>query len=471
MIIIFLVFIFFVKNINICEYFDFLLFCKSWDCKNIKLFFQEIYSKKESTNSSNDKDKHDIINSENFILKDTVKGSISENQRLKIPINIDENDIKNQEKPPNREISDINISFPEIDINKKNIYPENIITGKVPHNSFNKYDINPKGPDCEIYKPNILLGQKILIVMTYSESCCNIEKIYENGNNKTIKDAASHYGIGIVTVDNYNDAINELTKEENGKCPYYACWLINSNFIKEKVMTFLELLIVFWENGGAVVIFSDNEPFTVEVNLFLSMIKAGFTMDGSYIGKKYIYGDNSGLLNKPGLFNRKTEIYRFNHIQRQTLSHNLYKIYEGITISSITKNNKHNMEVKLDDIKPFIAFARDTEGGITSFLKLANDKGKGDLIIDGGFTKLFINMQEDGTFRYIQNIIGFTARPEIHLSNKISPKDYRPNKVSLNDIENLKNRNDLNLKDIEKDKDEFNSTINKDISSVYSNFN
>ena len=34
------------------------------------------------------------------------------------------------------------------------------------------------------------------------------------------------------------------------------------------------------------------------------------------------------------------------------------------------------MNVKLDDIKPFIPFARDSEGGITSFFKLANEKEK-----------------------------------------------------------------------------------------------
>ncbi len=99
----------------------------------------------------------------------------------------------------------------------------------------------------------------------------------------------------------------------------------------------------------------------------------------------------------------------------KSLSHNLYNIYEGITISSITKNGERQMNVKLNDIKPFIPFARDSEGGITSFFKLASDKGEGDLIFDGGFTKIFINMKEKGTFRYVQNIIGFTSRPEVRV--------------------------------------------------------
>ena len=49
-------------------------------------------------------------------------------------------------------------------------------------------------------------------------------------------------------------------------------------------------------------------------------------------------------------------------------------------------------------------------------------------------------MKEKGTFRYIQNIIGFTARPEVHLSNNIQPKDYRPKKVTRISSEDLNNK-------------------------------
>ena len=296
-----------------------------------------------------------------------------------------------------------------------------------------------------MYISKSLLGQKILIVMVYYEDTCNIDKLYKNGDNKTVKDAVSHFGIDIVSVNNYNDAIKELTKDENGKCPYYACWVINNNQIEDKGKLFLKLLYAFWRNGGAVVLFADNEPYIEETNLFLTMINAGFTMNGNYIGQKDIYGDNSGLLNSPALFNRKEEIYKYKEIKRQALSHNLYTIFEGDTISSITKNNKRGMDVKLSDIAPFIAFARDSEGGITSLIKLANDDF-GDLIIDGGFTKLFINMKETGTFRYVQNIAGFTARPEVHISNLINPKIYRPKKVTLDDIKNLESIEGLNMK-------------------------
>ena len=163
--------------------------------------------------------------------------------------------------------------------------------------------------------------------MIHYEEACNIERIFDNDDNKTVKEAVSHFGIEIIAVKKYEDAIRELTRNVNGKCPYYACWLINNKEINEKTKQFLELLIKFWKNGGAVVLFSDNEPFIKETNLFLSMINVDFIMDGSYVGKKYIFGDETGLLKNPAYFNRKQTIYKYKNIQRQTLSHNLYKLY------------------------------------------------------------------------------------------------------------------------------------------------
>ena len=346
----------------------------------------------------------------------------------------------NPEMPPNLPNKQINNVPKEEDDLNNYIYIEEDKNLQIINNYYSEREslnkelyrnINPEGPDSEIYKQNILLGQKILIVMVYYEYSCNIYKLFYNEENKTVKDAVSHFGIEIITVNNYVDAIKELTKDENGKCPYYACWLLNNLSITPQTNQFLEILMKFWKNGGAVILLSDNTPFIVETNLFLSMINANFIMEGNYIGQKDIYGDDTGLLNKPALFNRNKNIYKYNNIQRQGLCHNLYNIYEGVTISSVTKDNKRKMDVNQNDVKPFIPFARDSEGGITSLIKLANDYGEGDLIIDGGFTKLFINMKESGTFRYIQNIAGFTSRPEIHLLNNILPKDYRPKKVSL----------------------------------------
>ena len=462
LIIIFLIMIFFCSFNSIClfcneliSFFCCCFYCNCNECKyEIKKFYSSIFEK-EKKNNNNDNKTNDIIINNTDDIKNTLYPPLnSEETRLKGKLhnnNLDDKktissieEIKNKElPPPNNENDDYNQND---DINIDNInYKGNIILhhldfeekGKkkflnnyLDDKSSNSHKMlyNPIGKNAEIYKQNILQGQKILIVMTYHDNTCNIQNLYNNGNNKTVKEAVEYFGITIVSKDNYNDAIKELKKNENGKCPYYACWLMNDRKESEKMEEFLQILYKFWKKGGAVVLFSDNEPYILETNQFLSMINAGFTMEGSYQGEKYIYGDDTGKLDKVGVFNRNENTYKYENIQRQKLSHNLYKIYEGITISSVTKNGKRCLDVKSNDIYPFVIFARDSEGGITSLFKPAN-KEEGDLIIDGGFTKLFINMEEDGTFRYVQNLAGFTARPEVHMSFYINPKDYRPDCV------------------------------------------
>ena len=415
---VFLIMIFYCSFNSICScckeftsFFCCCFYCNCSECKyEIKQFFSSICQKDEQNNNN------DINKSKEIIIN-----------------NID--DIKNREFPLPNEIKDININNIN-DIQNRELPGLNSEETRIKDNSNNisfndkgsshpRMLYNPIGKNAEMYKRDILKGQKILIVMTLYEGACNIPKLYNNGNNKTVKEAVEHFGITIVAVNNYKDAIKELKKNDKGKCPYYACWLINNKEEKENMKEFLRILHIFWKSGGAVVLFSDNVPFVLETNQFLSMINAGFIMDGNYIGQKYIYGDNSGELNKEGVFNRNEDDFAFGIIPRQKLSHNLYKIYEGDTISSVTKNGKRCLDVKNNDIYPFVIFARDSEGGITSLFKPANEE-EGDLIIDGGFTKLFLNMKEDGTFRYVQNLAGFTAKPEVHFEYNINPKDYRP---------------------------------------------
>ena len=304
------------------------------------------------------------------LFSSKIRGKKSENILQKEVINF-----INPEMPPN--LQNIKINDPKKDL-KNSIYLEeahnlsNISNYHLGRESLNKElyrNINPEGPNSEIYKKNILLGQKILIVMIYYEYSCNIDKLFYNGENKIVKDAVCHFGFEIIAVNNYLDAIKELTKDENGKCPYYAYWLLNSSSITPETNQFLEILMKFWKNGGAVVLLSDNTPFIEETNLFLLKNNANFIMEGDYIGEKDIYGDDTGLLNKPALFNRNKNFYKYKNIQRQGLCHNLYNIYEGITISSVRKDNKRKMNVIQDDIKPFIPFARDSEGGIASLIK------------------------------------------------------------------------------------------------------
>ena len=104
------------------------------------------------------------------------------------------------------------------------------------------------------------------------------------------------------------------------------------------------------------------------------------------------------------------------------IGRNVPQIYEGESISNS------------EDILPFIPFAKDSSGNIC--IMIYSTRGKeGDIIIDCGYTKVFINMknEDSATWRYIQNIAGFLARPEAHMiyDDGETAKNSRPDGVNF----------------------------------------
>ena len=69
--------------------------------------------------------------------------------------------------------------------------------------------------------------------------------------------------------------------------------------------------------------------------------------------------------------------------------------------------------------------------------------GRGNIVIDCGYTKFFTGMNTEGTFRYIQNIAGWTAHSEIQKVKKnIDPRKWRPKCINYT-IDRNKNGLDL----------------------------
>ena len=131
------------------------------------------------------------------------------------------------------------------------------------------------------------------------------------------------------------------------------------------------------------------------------------------------------------------------------MSHNLGLIYEGYTISYANKDKDH--------LKPFIPFALNSDGKISTMIYPADSEGRGDIIIDCGFTKCFLYLKTTGTFKYIRNIAGWTARPEVHYKEEsIHPCDWRPKRVKykvnfnakFNGYKKLENKTIENMKTI-----------------------
>ena len=314
---------------------------------------------------------------------------------------------------------------------------------------------NPSTGITEMYKKDLLKGQKILIVMCYTCELSSTEskKItpyyidHSEEGEECIKTAIQHYGIELDIVTNYDDAIKKLIHQtKEGYCDYYSTWVLSGRPYEEMpegadpglVMQFIKVLNIFWKNGGSIVFCSDNQPFTFQTNLFLEQMvlpngdKVSFRIGGNHPGEQILEADDSGLLEKKKTFN--TKVLPTSRYERKSFANNLYQIYEGKTISFIGEGNlRDEKEFKpIDDPKlllPFVPFSRDSDGGINSIF-YAGEEGYGDLVFDNSYTKFFLEMKECGTFRYVQNLAAWTAAPErCNVIYGVKPRDYRPKAV------------------------------------------
>ena len=355
------------------------------------------------------------------------------------------------------------------------------IFGNAEKKIFNEIPFVEEGENLEIYSRNLLKTQKILMVMLWSfDLNKKTESPYvspkyintpSNVNGKVcIQMAIAHFGIENVIVLDYESAIKELLKKnEKGDCLYYSVWIFcgpqyaifppingeknksNPNLVEE----FINILIEFWSNGGALVFMADGDPLNFQVNLFLEKVyysknqKAKFRIHGDYIGNNYLIQDKEGKMDRASIFNKSNHKINFKgkEIQRQSLSHNLGQIYEGYTISyAVDENNKKISFNESNKIFPFKMFGINSDGGISTLIYEADSFGRGDILIDCGYTKCFLNMYRTGTYRFIQNIAGWTARPEIKfLGENIKPWEWRPKGINYKVNYNVKYNGFLKL--------------------------
>ena len=274
--------------------------------------------------------------------------------------------------------------------------------------------------------------------------------------SECIQSSIDYTGIQAEVVINYKDAIEKLTREtyKKGYCDYFACIIIsgepyaelpNKNDNPYLLGQFIEVIEQFWKNGGALGLFSDNAPFNYQVNILIEKLfpKSNFRVAGNHPGSQTIIADDTGILEKNGTFNRKIKL--IDNFRRCKISHSLNSFYEGKTISYFVEkpndndllyfgaNEELNMITEPKRLLPFVPFSKDSDGGFNSAFYSSNGN-EGDIVIDCSYTKFFIEMRENGTPRYIQNIVSWLGAPEKHIlrDNCKNGSEFRPIKVDLN---------------------------------------
>ena len=393
----------------------------------------------------------------------SINNSNMKTQVSKFQIEFNNTDITNsQENPIYKDLKNKLMNIP-IELSSYDYYqleiPKDVNEEELVKNG--NFSIHNYG----MYEKNFFYGQILLIVMLYSYGMNEGEDprlSYEYITKKSSEDSESiqssidYTGIKVEVVINYKDAIERLTREgtyKKGYCDYYACIIMsgepyaelpNSQDNPYLLGQFIKVIKKFWENGGGLALFADNAPFNYQINLIIENLfpNSNFRVAGNHPGNGTIYGDESGKLLKNSTFNRKIQM--IDNYSRNIISHSLYSIYEGKTISFFVEkpnddnllyfgdNNDLKMITDPNLLYPFIPFSKDSDGGFNSAFYLSNDD-KGDIVIDCSYSKFFLEMETQGTARYIQNIVSWLGAPEKHQikDNCKDGGDFRPKAIDI----------------------------------------
>ena len=152
-----------------------------------------------------------------------------------------------------------------------------------------------------------------------------VDSKHKRKNKLCVETAVKELGAEIYVVMNYKDAMHELLKTINGKCPYYCVWIISGfdkcvlrdkdadpNLLDE----FMNIIHLYTSQGGSLVLFGESDPLFFQANLFLEKhefptgygnrkIKTSLRLYGNHKGMEILYSDKSLNLYGNQLFNAK----------------------------------------------------------------------------------------------------------------------------------------------------------------------
>jgi len=365
------------------------------------------------------------------------------------------------------------------DIENKEIYLYNMFFNNIKFKEVEvtKEVVNPEEePYLNIFNSIVSDPVRILMVILYlgGDKCeghiTKDEQITEEIFNKYAGKVLKEKGFSYTLVYNYIDAIKELTEVENGHCKYFETWIfcsdgsgntpkggkkiyysdqsqsvkneikVNKEDNEKQIIPFLETVSAFNKNGGALLLFCDNEPFVLEANLLLNEYlnfeetkngKANFKMGGNYIRNRsidsniYVEGSRKNCNGKIGTFSNIDFLSSPGTKQRYSLRIGIEKFFEGETLSYAKK-----IDVK-SNYEPFTPFAYLTDQTeekpfILYYDPKIKEEGpsRGPIVVHGGFTSAFYEFNNEGTGKLVISIACWLIRVEEHFYDKFIKKDF-----------------------------------------------
>jgi hypothetical protein len=158
-------------------------------------------------------------------------------------------------------------------------------------------------------------------------------------------------------------------------------WVVSSN-IPKLSDEHIAIIKEFFDSGKGVYILGDNQPYYADANR-LGEALIGAKMEGNVMGARVVSLQNEDK--KAGL------------IPNHLISTGIQNIYEGITIATIQPHQ---------ELTPLIY------GSADNLVTAAYEKDGKRLIIDGGFTRLYVDWDSAGSGRFVKNAAAWLVNYE-----------------------------------------------------------
>ena len=238
---------------------------------------------------------------------------------------------------------------------------------------------NPQGNQYDLAVDGAFEGQPVAVLHLYTGEGFDFE---------LPKNALKEKGFSVYRWINNAPDIKEFKEGLDKAC---QLWIISDSYSKlseEHVKAIKE----FFDGGKGVYIWGDNQPYYADANIVAKAL-IGLEMKGNTMGAKVV--------------NLQTENNKVGLIPNHLISTGIQNIYEGITIATLDYSQ---------DLTPLIY------GSANNLVTAAYEKNGKRLILDGGFTRLYVNWDSAGTGRYVKNAAAWLVNYEKFGKEVVSEK-------------------------------------------------
>jgi len=259
-------------------------------------------------------------------------------------------------------LEDVQESYIEKETGKSKV---RIVKKEVESDNFG----NAKGNQYDLAVDEAFKGQTIAVLHLYTGGGFDFE---------LPKNALAEKGFSVYRWKNRVPPAADLKAALKKSC---QLWII-SGASRQLNEEHLAVIKDFFEQGKGIYIWGDNTPYYGDAN-FISKALIGTEMNGNTSGQKVV--------------NLQMEEKKVGLTPNHLITTGIQNIYEGHTIATITEHK---------DLTPIIY------GSANNLVTAVYEKKGRRLILDGGFTRLYVKWDEAGTGRYVKNAAAWLVNYE-----------------------------------------------------------